>query len=83
MFQEETERIPRLAYIGSLHRALLLKSGALLAWKMKDEISWQEGITQLLKLLNEAGLKHQMHTVQKYYGPALKPILESLGFFTE
>ena len=82
-FQEETERIPRLAYIGSLHRALLLKSGALLAWKMKDEISWQEGITQLLKLLNEAGLKHQMHTVQKYYGPALKPILESLGFFSE
>jgi hypothetical protein len=83
VFQEETERIPRLAYIGSLHRALLLKSGALLAWKMKDEISWQERITQLLKLLNEAGLKHQMHTVQKYYGPALKPVLESLGFFTE
>lgn len=46
VFEGELMRIPRLPYIGSLHRALVLKSGALLAWKVKDKDAWQERITQ-------------------------------------
>lgn len=79
VFEEELARIPRLSHVGSLHRALVLKSGALLAWKANDKDAWQERIAQLLNLLDQAGLKHQMHSVLKYYGPALKSVVDSLG----
>lgn len=83
VFEEELTRMPHLPHIGSLHRALVLKSGALLAWKVKDEDAWQERIAQLLQLLDQAGLKHQMRSVQKYYGPALRSVEDSVGFTDE
>ncbi|OGO37341.1 MAG: hypothetical protein A2W35_02605 [Chloroflexi bacterium RBG_16_57_11] len=79
VYQEEIERIPRLPYIGSLHRAFLLKSGAQLSWEMGDMATWQERIGETLKLMHKAGLSHQMRTLKQAYGSNLKSVIDSLG----
>jgi hypothetical protein len=81
VFQEEMERIPNLPYIGALHRATLLKSGALLAWNRKDRGTWQLHIREALTLMQKAGLKHQMRQVQQIYGAAIKTIFENTNLF--
>jgi tetratricopeptide (TPR) repeat protein len=78
ILREEIERIPRLPYVGALHRSFLLKNGALMAWKMGDLHTWKQRIVETVTLMQRAGLKHQLHIVQRQYGEALKPILEEL-----
>jgi hypothetical protein len=75
VFQEELERITRLPQVGFLHRALLLKSGAQLAWKLKDMQSWQEMILKASSLMQQAGLIHQFRLIRELYGDALMKLL--------
>jgi hypothetical protein len=79
VFRNELDRLPRLPYVGALHRALLLKSGAQLAWGLGDRTSWRKRIHDALLLMHQAGLMHQMRTMQELYGSALDPILEDVG----
>jgi hypothetical protein len=79
VFQEEMELISRLPYLGALHLALLFKTGAQLAWKINDQETWNQRIVDALKLMQEAGLDHQMRQIRQLYGPALIPALEELG----
>ena len=78
VFEEEIERIPHLPYIGSLHRALLLKTGALLAWKLNDRTAWRERVGEALTIMHQAGLSHQIRTVKQFYGQDLRPLFETL-----
>lgn len=80
VFREEVERLPRLPYVGSLHRAILLKSGAQLAWKLGDMSTWQHRLKEALQLMHQAGLKHQMRQMQQLYGSVLKSTLDDTGF---
>jgi hypothetical protein len=79
LYQNELERIPYLPYVGSLHKALLYKSGALLYWKLGDKTTWKQSIKETLQLMHQSGLKHQMRQVQELYGSAVKPIFKDLG----
>lgn len=76
IFRDEFERLPRLPHIGYLHRALLLKSGSLLAWKRGDISGWQELIRETLAVMQQAGLRHQIRQARRDYGSALDPIFE-------
>ena len=79
IFRSELERLPRLSHVGYLHRALLLKSGSLLAWKQGDTSGWQQLIRQTLATMQQAGLKHQIRKARQAYGSALDPIFEELS----
>lgn len=79
IFREELERIPRLPYIGSLHRALLLKSGARLAWRMGDTISWKSWIQEAYFLMESSGLSHQLRSIREQYGQELESLLGQQG----
>ena len=79
VFHEEIVRIPHLPNVGPLHRALLMKSGAELAWKLNDLPTWREMINEAIILMHHAGLNHQMRTLKQRYGSNLKPEFESLG----
>jgi hypothetical protein len=41
-----------------------------------DVLTWQDRIAETLKLMIQAGLKHQVSLVRRTYGSALEPILE-------
>jgi len=79
IFQEEIERLPRLPYVGALHRALLFKSGADLAWKLHDMGEWKTYIAEAVSLMHQAGLNHQLELVRRAYGSSLAPILGERG----
>ena len=76
LFEQERDRLPSLPYVGSLHRALLLKSGALLAWKLGDRQAWEHRIRETLQLMRRAGLDHQIREVHRLYGAAIQSVLE-------
>jgi len=78
MFQEEASLLPHLPYVGLLHRALLLKSGAHLAWQRGDLSTWRQNMRPFWEIAHHAGLKHQARSVLAKYGPALQPILIEL-----
>ena len=79
IFRSELEELPRLPHVGYLHRALLLKSGSLLAWKQGDTSGWRQLIRETLALMQQAGLKHQIRQARQFYGSALDPIFEALS----
>ena len=79
IFRSELERLPQLPYVGYLHRALLFKSGSLLAWKQGDTSGWRQRIGETLALMHRAGLTHQIRQVQRAYGPVIDPIFEELS----
>jgi hypothetical protein len=76
IFTEEIERIPKLPYIGSLHRALLLKSGALLAWKLRDRKTWRERVSEAINLMMHAGLSHQLRSLRQDYGQEIDEFIK-------
>lgn len=78
IFKEEIERLARLPYVGALHQALLFRSGAQLAWKMRDMETWKVYVTKSISLMHQAGLKHQLERVRFTYGSALDPVLREL-----
>ena len=78
VYRDEIDRLPKLPYVGKLHQALLLKTGAELAWNLKDKSVWNKRISEAIALMGHAGLSHQLHSVKKNYGIALKPILVRL-----
>lgn len=82
IFMEEMERIPRLPYIGPLHRALLLKSGALLAWKLHDRNTWGERVSEAINLTIQAGLSHQLRSLKQYYGQDLDAVVNKKTLLT-
>lgn len=71
VYREEMERIPRLPYVGALHRALLLKSGAWLAWKLHDLTAWKTRVKEAYDLMADAGLNHQLRSLRRIYGQEL------------
>jgi hypothetical protein len=79
IFRTEIERLPHLPYVGALHRALLLKSGAELAWKLRDIKTWEGYITEAVSLTEKAGLLHQLDQIKHSYRSSLRPIMEDLG----
>lgn len=74
VYRELAEQIPTISHIGSLHKSLLLKSGAKLAWEMGDKKSWFERISQALQIMHQAGLIHQLRTVKRKYQKRLVPV---------
>jgi len=76
IFRSELGRLPHLPHVGYLHRALLLKSGSLLAWKRGDTSGWRQLVRETLTLMQQAGLKHKIRQVQQFYGSAIDPIFE-------
>ncbi|MFC1878686.1 hypothetical protein ACFLZW_02120 [Chloroflexota bacterium] len=74
VYEDELERFERLAQVGYLHQALLLKSGAWLAWQLKDITTWERRIGDTLTLMHRAGLEHQLDQVRMFYGPALESV---------
>jgi len=78
IFRAELDRLPYLPHVGHLHRALLLKSGSLLAWKRGDTSGWQGLIRETLGLMQQAGLRHQIRRARQVYGSSLDPIFEEL-----
>ncbi|MEP0824792.1 MAG: hypothetical protein HRF40_04835, partial [Nitrososphaera sp.] len=78
LFQEEVNRLPYLPYVGALHKALLFKSGAELAWRQNDLDAWKIYITKAVTLMQRAGLNHQLDLVKQTYGEALIPIFTHL-----
>jgi len=81
IFRSELERLPNLPHVGYLHRALLLKSGSLLAWKQGDRSGWQRLIRETLAVMQQAGLKHQIRRARQVYGSALDPIFEEMELY--
>ncbi|HET7144442.1 MAG TPA: hypothetical protein VFI68_10520 [Anaerolineales bacterium] len=79
ILREEIERLPNLPQAGALHRVLLFKSGADLAWKVHDHESWESYVIETVRLMQKAGLKHQLAEIKRSYGSSLLPILEKLG----
>lgn len=79
VYREEIERIPRLPYIGSLHRALLLKSGAWLAWKLHDLTAWRSRVKEAYLLMENAGLNHQLRSLRQFYGQEIDSVIELQG----
>lgn len=79
VYLEESERIPKLPYVGSLHLALFYKTGADLAWQLKDMKTWTERAGETVALMHQAGLRHQFRLLEKQYGSALRPVLEGLN----
>jgi len=79
IFREEIERLPHLPYVGALHRTLLLKSGAELAWKLRDHKTWEIYISEAIGVMQKAGLKHQLDQITHSYRSSLRPVLEDLG----
>ena len=65
VLEEEIQLLPRLPYVGFLHKALLLKTYAFLAWQQKDYEMWQKQMGLLLPLLPQAGLKHQWREISR------------------
>ena len=76
IFHSELDRLPHLPHVGYLHRALLLKSGSLLAWKQGDTSGWRQLIRETLSVMQQAGLRHQIRQVRQVYGSALDPIFD-------
>ena len=75
---EEVALLPRLPYVGTLHRALLFKTQALFAWHSGDRQSWKLHVSETLRLVHQAGLRHQYREVIQIYGGALTPVLDEL-----
>jgi hypothetical protein len=78
VLQAELDLLPRLPYVGPLHRALLFKTAAHLAWRQGDQAGWREHVRDFVRLARAAGLKHQLRLVRGLYGPALGAITEYL-----
>jgi len=79
VYFEELERIPKLPYVGSLHLALFHKTGADLAWRLKDVKTRTERAGEAIALMHQAGLRHQFRLLEQQYGLALRPVLEALN----
>jgi hypothetical protein len=79
IFIEENERLHLLPQAGFLHRALLFKTGAQIAWEMKDLDLWKERIREALSLMDRSGLSHQLRLAREAYGAALDSILDDLN----
>ncbi len=79
VLQKETDLLPHLPYVGPLHRALVLKTGAHLAWQRGDRTTWQQSIRTFWELASRAGLKHQCREVRELYSSALQPIVDELA----
>jgi len=79
VFRGEIERLPHLSHAGALHRVLLLKSGADLAWKLHDKDTWETYSTEAVQLMQNAGLIHQLARIKQAYGSSLRPVLGKLG----
>lgn len=79
IFKEEMERLPRLPYVGALHRALLFKSGARLAWALRDREVWSIRIAETVGLMSRAGLTHQISLIRRIYGSAVESVLAQPG----
>jgi hypothetical protein len=79
IFTEENERLHLLPQAGFLHRALLFKTGAHIAWEMKDLDLWKERTREALSLMVRSGLSHQSRLAREAFGAALDPILNDLN----
>jgi hypothetical protein len=79
VYHEEFERIPILPYVGALHLVLFYKTGADLAWRLKDLKTWTKRAGEALALMHQAGLSHQIRLLEQQYGRALGPVLEALN----
>lgn len=75
ILEEEIERLSHVPYVGALHKALLFKSGARLAWQTHDRDAWEVYMRQALDLMIKAGLKHQLEQTREIYGSAIEPLL--------
>ncbi len=76
VLEEEIGRLPHLPYVGALHKALLFKSGARLAWQTHDRDAWNLYMCQALDLMTNAGLKHQLEQTKEIYGLAIEHLLD-------
>ena len=72
--------LPELPYVGPLHRLLLFRGAADLAWRRGDWAGWRENVREVVWLANQAGLQHQWRTVRQAYGERLRPVFEELGW---
>jgi hypothetical protein len=78
LVEEEISLLPHLPYVGNLHRALLFKTQALLAWHSGDRQLWKVHVMDALRLMRLAGLTHQYREVVHQYGDALTPLLNEM-----
>ncbi len=75
VLEEEVEKLSHLSSVGALHKALLFKSGAQLAWQTHDRDAWRVYMKQALELMTKAGLKHQLEQTRETYGSAIESLL--------
>ena len=75
VLDEEIEGLSHLPYVGALHKALLFKSGARLAWQTHDLDAWNGYMREALDLMIKAGLKHQLEQTREIYGSAVESLL--------
>lgn len=75
VFEEEVGRLSHLPYVGALHKVLLFKSGARLAWQTHDLDEWNVYIRQALDLMIGAGLNHQLEQTREMYGSVIESLL--------
>lgn len=76
VLEDEIGRLSHLPYVGALHKALLFKSGARLAWQTHDRDAWNVYMRQALDLMTMAGLKHQLEQTKEIYGQAVEHLLD-------
>ena len=79
VLRAELDRLGKMARVGSLHRAQLLRSYARLRWEQGDREGWRHFITSVLEIALSAGLEHQIHRLREEYGRAVEPMLQDHG----
>jgi len=78
LLAEARDLLPRLSQSGPLHRALLHRTAAKLAWLEGDRAAWRQNAVDFATLTRQAGLKHQWRLFHQAYGPALEAVLAGL-----
>ena len=56
--------------LGPLHRAQLLRTATLYAWKVRDQELWTHCLRRCLRVVTAAGLTHQRRQLERQYGAA-------------
>jgi hypothetical protein len=73
IFEQEIAEMPHVPSVGPLHKVLLLKVGAKLAWGMGDHTSWKSLVQECWTLANNAGLHHQLQDISLDFKRNLSP----------
>jgi hypothetical protein len=79
IFDKEITDMPHIPSLGPLHKVLLLKMGAKLAWGTGDLVSWKTRVQDCWTLARRAGLSHQMQDMLQCFGNKLDPVLGEIN----